>query len=188
MRKSLVALGIAGAFLVGGVVSPPVVSAVGGSLVTLVDSATSNTAKIDNIGSLQVRPVQDSALSLNQNVDATGPASASWQQFYMPWPGVTRRIGITHVTAANPVGAPMRVTVELRTRTSGTNTCANPTTGFFVVKVRTLVIPATSTVDIDLGNAPVFSSGQPNALNCIGYQVLMNQSWRLYLGVSGYAL
>ncbi len=188
MRKSLTAVGIAVAFIFGGFVSPPVVAAVGGSLSTIVDSATSNTAKVDKSGSLQVRSVQDSALSLNQTVDATGPASADWQTLNMPWAGATKRIGITHITAANPVASPMRVSVEIRTRISGRNTCTNPTTGFGVITVRTIVIPATSTVDVDLTDSPAFSAGSATQLTCLTYRVLMNRDWRLYLGISGYAL
>jgi hypothetical protein len=187
MKGSVKVVVVAGAFLLGSVFGPAA-SQAAGTLMTLVDSATNTPAQVTSRGALRVVPQPDSVFTLNQNFLTSGAAGTSWQQRYSPWAGASKQVGITHMTAANVSSAPTRVTLELRKRISGTATCANPTTGFATYVVRTVVVPANNTVEVDLSSAPAYSAGSSTELTCLTYKVYATSAWALYLGVSGFAV
>jgi hypothetical protein len=177
-------------FGVGLLIAPTASQAIGGSLATIVDQATSATAKVTSDGALRVQsqPGMDPALQFNSSFPWTvGPSRAVLKNFSVPAP---RRVAITSMTVANTGTAGSEVALMIYVRVSGPGTCATldkGTTGFVAQQVRSVYVPAHQTVDIDFGGVPVYGQA-PGAgqLSCVAWQVLSPSPFSLDLGVTGF--
>ena len=177
--KHVIALAVA---LAAGLTLSPIASHAAGQLMTIVDPVTNKGAAVSPTGRLGVenRPSVNGSNSTKQISSAT--AQPLLQITY------PTRYAVHEFTLANGGSAPARVILEWRRRLSGTATCATVsswTSGQVVTPLRTVLVPGSSTLAVDLSSMPVVSPIQSSGqLTCLVALVITTSTPNMNVGLT----
>lgn len=180
------------ALSVGLLIAPTASQAIGGSLATIVDQATSSTAKVTSDGALRVvaEPGLDPARAINSAMDLKNKAATT----RVPSPtfvAAPRLLAITGMTVANGGTGTVTVSLNVYRRTSGTAGCSALSTSLVGFSspyvVRSVIVPANTTVNVELGTMPAYApapaSGQ---ISCVVWGVGSASDYYLHTAFTGF--
>ena len=169
-------------------------AAITGTVVNLADRTDAYYAKVDAKGALKVASV-DSPASTNY-IGGMSSGLGSTRDLMASGTAPTR-LAITQLTTSyNTFSATtpkaVFVTYSYYRRTSGSGTCANveanQTTGFVLLSMRSFMVPALGTVELNFTDraltTPVATTGQLWCL--IAGVVNPGTTYAVYLGLTGY--